>query len=335
MTLDLEKLLAPVEGDDPTGPDLAYDPQRHQIEQAFDSSVSIDASGVAEVAGDTDWRPIIAAIAAQSERTKDVWLPVYLCRAGARGGQLATVETGTRALADMLEIFWDRAHPRLEEYGFLGRKGACDTLASFREFVGPLGRIVLVEHSRLGRFTGEDLIRFHRGGEAEEGYGPFRAALAEGALEGLVDVARRVEAIQDGFRRVDALLMAHAGPEGGTNFAPVYECLAGIAAAIDAFLPREEPRVDELTIGHEYATVDMPAAGARVSGTIRDRDDVIQVLDLVIDYYRRSEPASPVPMLLDRAKAWVALDFLTVLQDIAPGALDDAHSLLKSRLFSG
>ncbi|WP_019832448.1 type VI secretion system protein TssA [Sphingomonas sp. PR090111-T3T-6A] len=332
MTLDLEKLLAPVAGEDPTGPDLAYDPQRHQIEQAFDSSVSIDASGVAEAAGETDWRPIIAAIADQSERTKDVWLPVYLCRAGARGGQLAIVETGARALAGLLERFWERAHPRLEEYGFLGRKGACDTLASFREFVGPLGRIVLVEHGRLGRFTAEDIIRFHRGGEGEEGYGPFRAALAEGSLEGLADAAQRVEAIRDSFRRADVLLMDHAGSEGGTNFAPVYECLAAIAGAIDAFLPRPEVAIEEGGAEEGEAAAATSGSGARVSGTVRSRDDVVRVLDLVVDYYRRSEPASPVPMLLERAKAWVVLDFMTVLQDIAPGALDDARMLLQSRL---
>lgn len=336
MALDLEKLLAPVTGEDPAGPDLAYDPQRHLIEQVFDASVSIDASGVAENAGDVDWRAIIAAIADQSARTKDVWLPVYLCRAGARAGQLATVETGALALAGILERYWSNAHPRLEEYGFLGRKGACDTLASFREFVGPLGRVVLVEHGRFGRFTVEDLIRFRRGGEGEEGYGPFRAALEEGGQEGLGDAAARLQAIHDAFRRSDAVLMEHAGPEGGTNFAPVYECLAAAEAAITAFLPRAEPIAENEDRGEKGELMsDAPAAGPRMTGVVRNRDDVARTLDLVIDYYRRSEPTSPVPMLLERAKAWVALDFMTVLQDIAPGALDDARSLLQSRLNTG
>jgi type VI secretion system protein ImpA len=330
MTLDLDKLLAPVDGDAPAGPDLAYDPQRHQIEQAFDTSVSIDASGVAETPSEADWRPIIGAIADQLVRTKDVWLPVYLCRAGARAGQLETVETGARALAGLLETFWEQAHPRLEDYGYLGRKGACDTLASFREFVGPLSRTALVEHSRLGRFTAEDLIRFHRGGESEDGYGPFRTALAEGTLEGLTDAARRIEAIQDAFRRADTLLMTHAGPEGGTNFAPVYDCLSAIAAAIHAFLPRQETVAQDSGDERdtEPATSSMNALGA---GTVGSREDVIRLLDLVVEYYRRSEPASPVPMLLERAKLWVSLDFMAVLQDIAPGALDDARMLLQSR----
>ena len=45
-------------------------------------------------------------------------------------------------------------------------------------------------------------------------------------------------------------------------------------------------------------------------------------------YYARHEPASPVPLALKRARAWVTLDFLTVLQDIAPDSLSDARRVL-------
>ena len=85
--MDVEELLAPVSEEDPVGPDLAYDAERGTIEQAFDSSVSIDTTGEAGAAVEIDWRPIIGMIEQQSTRTKDVWLAVYLCRAGARSGQ--------------------------------------------------------------------------------------------------------------------------------------------------------------------------------------------------------------------------------------------------------
>ena len=45
MALDLDKLLAPVSEDDPVGPDSAYDAGRQEIEQAFETSISIDSSG--------------------------------------------------------------------------------------------------------------------------------------------------------------------------------------------------------------------------------------------------------------------------------------------------
>jgi hypothetical protein len=35
--------------------------------------------------------------------------------------------------------------------------------------------------------------------------------------------------------------------------------------------------------------------------------------------------------LLQRAKDWVGLDFIAILEDIAPGSLDEARSVLQSR----
>src|ERR1700736_4726333 len=55
--MELEELLAPVSEEAPRAPDLANDPERGQLEQAFESSVSIDTSGEASGAGEIDWRP--------------------------------------------------------------------------------------------------------------------------------------------------------------------------------------------------------------------------------------------------------------------------------------
>ncbi|USI74918.1 ImpA family type VI secretion system protein [Sphingomonas morindae] len=335
MTPDLETLLAPVPGDDPAGPDLAYDPQRHLIEQAFDTPVSIDASGQAADAPDLDWRTIIAAIVAQSARTKDVWLPVYLCRAGARAGDLATVACGAQALAGLLERYWETAHPRLEDYGFAARRGACDTLTSYREFLAPLERLVLVDHARLGRFTAADLIRLARGGETEPGYGPFRAALDEAGLAPLTDAMAHLIALREALRATDRLLMAHAGSDTGTNFAALYAWLDSLEAALRHVLPQDEPEATDAGTEDAEADPAVPAgAGAAAArpGRIGSREDVVRALDAVIGYYRAQEPGSPVPLLLERAKHWVALDFMAVLEDIAPAALADAGALLQSRL---
>jgi type VI secretion system protein ImpA len=51
----------------------------------------------------------------------------------------------------------------------------------------------------------------------------------------------------------------------------------------------------------------------------------------VLDYYRRHEPSSPVPMLIERARGWIGLDFMAVLEDIAPSALGDAQAILRVR----
>ena len=113
--MDLETLLAPVSEESPAGEDLSYDGERQLIEQAFDVP--------ADDPEQPDWRDTIKLIAAQSERTKDVWLAIYLARAGARQGRLETIEAGCQMLAGLFERYWDSVHPTLDELGFQGRKG--------------------------------------------------------------------------------------------------------------------------------------------------------------------------------------------------------------------
>jgi type VI secretion system protein ImpA len=55
---------------------------------------------------------------------------------------------------------------------------------------------------------------------------------------------------------------------------------------------------------------------------IASRDDVQRALDAVMSYYRNSEPGSLVPLILERAKRLVTLNFLDALAEIAPEALD-------------
>jgi type VI secretion system protein ImpA len=330
MTLDLEALLAPVSDTDRVGPDLAYDPQRHAIEQAFDAQVSIDTTGTQAADSDTDWRKIVAAIVEQSAQAKDIWLAVYLCRAGARMGKLDVLEVGARYLCGLIERYWEDGHPRLEEYGVEGRTGACDTLASYPAFIGPLRSVVLVQHPRHGTFTGEDLFRFQRGGDVEPGFGGFRAALEDPAgLEQLTTASATLDRIEVAFRSVDATLAEHAGVGAGASFAPIYQTLGEIGGAARAFLPRPA-EVEELPDGapaEDGAAASMGTTG----GPIRSRADVTRAIDLVIAYYRQREPHSPVPLLLGRAREWVDRDFLEVLEDIAPNAMGDARQLLLFR----
>jgi type VI secretion system protein ImpA len=331
--MDVEELLAPVSAEAPTGDDLAYDAERGIIEQAFDSSASIDTSGETSGGADIDWRPIINMIEQQSARTKDVWLAVYLCRAGAKSGQLALVETGVHYLAGLLERYWEAVHPQLEEYGFQGRKGPCESLGRRAEFLGPLERTPLLEHPRLGRFSGADFVRFRAGAEAADGYGMFRAALAETPDEALTEIVGRLDAIAGAIKRADAVLTANADGDTGANFQPTYDLLGQMKRAVQSFTsaPAAAEAAPEAESNADGAAGDSGATsggGPRIGGRVESREDVVKALDAIADYYRRREPTSPVPAALLRVREWVNLDFLALLEDIAPNSLDEAKRVL-------
>ena len=66
-----------------------------------------------------------------------------------------------------------------------------------------------------------------------------------------------------------------------------------------------------------------PAArsGERRGGPISTRDDVKRALEEICAYYRKHEPSSPIPILLERAARLISKDFREVIQDLAPDGL--------------
>jgi type VI secretion system protein ImpA len=57
------------------------------------------------------------------------------------------------------------------------------------------------------------------------------------------------------------------------------------------------------------------------------RDEVIACLDRIIEFYDRTEPASPVPFLARRMRRMVPMDFLELMEDLAPSGLKEFRSL--------
>lgn len=330
MALDLDTILAPISEEQPSGEDLSYDNERTELEQAFESSESGDDGDGAE----KDWRAILKLIENQFARTKDVWLAVYLARAGAASGSLETVDLGVQALAGLFEGYWDTVHPQLEELGVPGRKAPCDALSNRRSFLAPLERTVLLQHPRLGRFTGADFERFRSEGAAAEGYGLFRAALDELGVEALGPAVERLESIEEGLRRADRAFTAGAEGEETPNYAPVYAVLSQIKAALRSFLPGESDGAEaEGDDGYAEGGGGSGGGGAKrsVSGGVNSRDDVIRALDMIGAYYRANEPSHPLPLMLERAKGWVTMDFYTLMKDLAPDGLDQMERVLKQR----
>jgi type VI secretion system ImpA family protein len=275
MAIDVAALLEPVSDENPVGEDLSYDAERQEIESAFDTSISGDSGGDDE----TDWRSLIGLIESQSGRTKDIWLAVYLCRAGVRSNQVDVTRAGAQFLAGMLERYWDDVHPQLDEYGFQGRKGPCESLTRIAEFLGPLQRVVLLRHPRLGEYNGRDFQRFSDNGAAEDGYGMFRAALEDVGSDGLREIIDQIDGIRDGIRRADAVLTANSGDETGTNFTATYEALEALRRGVLAFSSDGDPAADE---GGPAATDAVAPSGsgapaaASFGGTIDSRENVLR-----------------------------------------------------------
>lgn len=68
-------------------------------------------------------------------------------------------------------------------------------------------------------------------------------------------------------------------------------------------------------------------SGAGLPDRITSRDDVVKCLDLVVAFYDRTEPSSPIPHLARRVRRMVHMDFVELMEDLAPSGLKEFRLL--------
>ena len=60
---------------------------------------------------------------------------------------------------------------------------------------------------------------------------------------------------------------------------------------------------------------------------IVSREEVVKCLDLVVAFYDRTEPSSPIPHLARRIRRMVPMDFVELMEDLAPSGLKEFRQL--------
>jgi len=95
--------------------------------------------------------------------------------------------------------------------------------------------------------------------------------------------------------------------------------------------PPTEPATASVRNGHGAEPMASVASyaeqGAGLPDRIASRDDVVKCLDLVVAFYDRTEPSSPIPHLARRVRRMVHMDFVELMEDLAPSGLKEFRLL--------
>lgn len=336
----VESLLEPLSTDLPCGEDLedtallaSFDTYR-----LFGQGAALDAPAEPgemrqpKPLDSPEWADVRDRALEALGKSKDLRLLAHLAAAVLRTDGVIGF-TGTLVVAaEWLQTYWQAVYPPIDGDGLL-RRNALNCFADQWAVLDALRRLPLVASRRLGRVSLRDIDV--ASGQVQPAAGA--AAIDEGTIAAVfadVDIAvleqmhGAVKAALDAINRITASMS-----EGiGTEAMPTFDPLAGQLVRIERLF-REKLRARQPAAAGEDAAADAadgapgsaPAPAVRV-GAIGSREDAIRALDAVAEYFRRAEPSSPVPLLVERAKRLVAKDFLEVLMDLAPDALDHARA---------
>jgi type VI secretion system protein ImpA len=318
-----DQLIKPISAEAPCGESI----EDTQLLSSFDAFRLFGQSTPLDSV--EDWREIKTKSMEALEVCKDFRLAGHLAAAALRVDSLPAFCSILKASAYWLENHWDAVHPRLDEDAIL-RKNALNSFADRMAIIDALRRQPLVTNPQLGSYNLRD-VEISKGQYTPPESEPktvteteVLAAFQAAPLEELTALQAELQSGLAALKSIDSKMR----DGGGIEAAPTLDELQSQMAKMDRIMTEHiAPRAgaESAAAGAEEGGSGTTGQGVGVGG-IKSRQDAIRALDAVAGYFRQNEPSSPIPLFIDRAKRLVAKDFLEVLADIAPDALDQAKA---------
>ncbi len=346
MTLDITDLLGPITEDAPSGADLRADYAAQSVyyrlrdarsdARAAERAADADASLEPEVA--QHWRTVLQLSQTALAKSHDLEIAAWLTEALVRESGLAGLADGAALIAGFAAQYWESVFPLPDEDGMETR------IAPIAGLNGVGGDGTLIQPLRkLPLFNTADgarvLLFQYQQAEETAGLGDAKRKAARIAA-GVADFAKlETEARAVGVAHFTALAqqaiatlaawrgMAQTLDEVAGADAPAASRVAEILEQVINIAKRYAPQAGAPAViaaqpvmaEIEPTETDMPDAQMPRSA-VRTREDALNQLTEIAEFFRRTEPQSPIALTLDEAVRRARLPWPQLIEDILADA---------------
>ncbi|NTW34867.1 MAG: type VI secretion system protein TssA, partial [Syntrophobacteraceae bacterium] len=116
IAIDLDAILTPIPGDNPSGEDCRYSVLYEEIKEARRADDPFDRGDWQREVKKSEWDKVIElGVQALTEKTKDLQLAVWLTEGLIQKQDFDGLLTGLRILNGLLDRFWETVYPQIEE----------------------------------------------------------------------------------------------------------------------------------------------------------------------------------------------------------------------------
>ena len=340
-TLDVEALLVPIPGKSPSGESVRHAGSYDAIQEARRADDGLDQGEWKRETKTANWNGVITlATDTLAAKSKDLQIAAWLMEASLKRHGFPGVRDGLRLLRELLVTFWESVHPTVDDGDLEPRMGP---LVWVNEKLPPSIRAVALTRSVDGDAyswlqwtesrTVDNLAR--QNPEAHQ------LALAEGKLTGetfdkaIAGTPRAFyetlsEDLAESLEQYDALSRVVDDKFGreAPSLLNIKTALEDCRTLVEGIVrkkrelepdaaPARVPRRAEASGSQDSGptAVEFPAS-ENVPFMPQDRQDALRRLSAVADFFRRTEPHSPVSYLVQRAVQWGEMPLEAWLKDV-------------------
>jgi type VI secretion system protein ImpA len=346
--LDLVKLLAPIPGEKPVGVDLRANAgpssPYYQVKDGRNNARAAERrmEGGLEDAIPPDWKSVVtSATKALSESTKDLELAAYLIEGLCRTNGFAGLRDGFKLTRGLVEQFWDNIYPTPDEEGVATRVAPLTGLNgedAEGTLIAPINRIPIMDSPAVGKLN----------------YANYLQAVATAKItdpkvreKKIADGAMHMELIQKGVDETPPMFYRTlfddltSALDEFTQLGKALDAKAATASppssAIRTTLENVRAAINDVAKAKLAVTMVKPAEEKKdgegkgevdANGkpkedehgeklpVIHNREDALNAILQLGDYFRKTEPHSFVPFALEQAVRWARMSLPELMLEL-------------------
>jgi type VI secretion system protein ImpA len=329
--MDLDALLAPRESDPPSGENLEYDDVFVAMEIAARPEGERQAGEEILAAADPNHDEVEQKALAVMAASHDLRAGVTLASALLFSRGLPGFAEATAYVRGCLERYWESCHPQLDaddNNDPTMRINSLQALAAPEPVLRGLRKAPLSDSRTFGRLCLRDIhvatgqITLPEGESPAYDAASIAAAFRDTSADALDAVLSGARASLENLQAIERIFTERTPGQGPQLAEPIrllQQIVQQVATAAGADVETSAPAGADAEGPGAPAT----AAGHGSLGQIGSHADVRRSLEMIIAYYQRNEPSSPVPLILERAKRLVGADFMAIMTDLAPQGVEN------------
>lgn len=346
--LDFQSLLADIPGENPAGVDLREDYSPEAVFRVLKDARAAARAAERNVVWDddesggvkADWSPVLKlAPQALSTLSKDLEITAWLIEALLRTHGFAGLRDGFRLAGGLVERYWEQVYPLPDAEGLETRLAPLTGLNGVEGdgvLIPAIGNVPITAGASAGPFhmghyrQALDLERIEdpekRAARIDKGVASLQtlqkvvAETPAGFYQTLRDDLSECSAE---FEKLVALLEEKCGNDSsGHSLAPpssnIRNALQACREAIDYLAPAAASS-PEGAAGPASLPAEVTEGGVgKLWDHVRNREDAFRALLQVAEFFKRTEPHSPVSYALEQAVRWGRMPLPELLGELVP-----------------
>ncbi len=345
--LDSTDQLPDISGDQPAGENLEFDASFAELERLAQGKPEQQYGSTIVPAEDPDWKEVVASATALLARSYDLRILAHLAVGRLHRDGLGGYASVLVLVRQLLETRWAEVHPQLDPEDDDDPTLRANALLRLAQPVGVirfLRDLPLARSARAGTVSWRDISVASGALEVPEDTPKMSDAVITAAFHetdpaALAALREALASAHGSSVAIPAAFDANAGHGTGPDFTDLTKLLRDMEQMVDRHARAAPAQADAEPAAEEVAGAGQPGAVAAAPvraapvmsiatmGPPTNRADALRLLDLVVEFYERQEPSSPLPLLIARARRLAEMGFMDILRDMAPDGVSQAERI--------